>query len=175
VVSLSATGSASITGIRIKNAATSLSASGTVTFLGLNTFDISKSLSGTGVANFNGIRVRNASTSLTGAGTFNNDGFSFVHYGSHLGEELTYTRVTEAGDTRLDEDNNVRIVIQAPNLGEGVLYATFDYIKFSSTAYIKYNGEWTQFTPKVKQDGTWADPLAIYKKIDEQENWKRAY
>ena len=174
VIAMSATGTVSVTGIRIKNASTSLSGSGTATFLGLNSFDISKSLSGVGTANFNGLRIKNAATSLTGSGTFTNDGFNFVHFGSHLGDDLIYTRVTESGDTRIDEDNNVRIVIQAPNSGESVLSADFSYIAFSSTAYVKWNGVWTQFDPKVKQDGTWDDPLAIYKKIDAN-TWKRAY
>lgn len=174
VITMSATGTMSVTGVRIKNSSVSLSGAGSVTFLGLNSFDISKSLSGAGVANFNSTRTRNASTSLTGAGTFTNDGFNFVHYGSHLGDDLIYTRVTESGDTRLDEDSNVRIVVQAPNEGESVLSATFSYIAFNSVAYVRWNGVWTEFDPNVKQDGTWDDPLAIYKKIDSQ-NWKRAY
>ena len=174
VITMSATGTISVTGIRIKNASTSLSGSGTVTFLGLNSFDISSSLSGAGTANFDGVRVKNAATSLSGAGTFTNDGYNFVHYGAFLDEEINYTRVTEAGDTRIDEAGNVRIVFQPANLGESVLSADFSYIAFSSTAYVKWNGVWTQFDPKVKQDGTWDDPLAIYKKIDAN-TWKRAY
>ena len=173
-VSLSASGSVTATGGNYFSISESYTGTGTSTFLGLNSFDISKSLSGAGTANFNGLRIKNAATSLTGAGTFTNDGFNFVHFGSHLGDDLIYTRVTEAGDTRVDEDSNVRIVIQAPNSGESVLYANFSYIQFSSTAYIKWDGVWKQFDPKVKQDGTWDDPLAIYKKIDAN-TWKRAY
>jgi hypothetical protein len=174
VITMGATGTMSVTSIRIKNSDTSLSGSGTATFLGLNSFDISKSLSGVGTANFNGLRTKNASTSLSASGTLNNDGFNLAYFGSFSGEDITYTRVTEAGDTRIDEDSNVRVVIQPANPGESVLSAEVSYIAFSSAAYVKWDGVWTQFDPKVKQDGTWDDPLAIYKKIDAN-TWKRAY
>jgi len=87
-----------------------------------------------------------------------------------------YERITEEGDTRIAENNDVRIVAeQLPlNAGEGIFNASYTYIAFSSTAYVKYNGEWTQFTPKVNNNGTWEDPLAIYKKTNSQ-NWKRAF
>jgi hypothetical protein len=173
-ITLSATGTMTATGGAKFQDSVSVSGTGTATFLGLNSFDISKALSGTGSATFDGLRIKNAATSLSASGTFANDGYNFVHFGAFLDRDLTYTRVTEAGDTRIDEDSNVRIVIQPANLGESVLYANFSYIQFSSTAYIKWDGVWTQFNPKVKQDGTWDDPLAIYKKIDAN-TWKRAY
>lgn len=174
VIAMSATGTVSVTGIRIKNASTSLSGSGTATFLGLNSFDISKSLSGVGTANFNGLRTKNAATSLSGAGTFANDGFNFVHFGAAIFEDEDFIRITEAGDTRIDEAGNTRIIIEGGNIGVGYLEADCTQIIFSSTAYVKWNGSWTTFTPKVKQDGTWDDPVAIYKKIDAN-TWKRAY
>ena len=89
--------------------------------------------------------------------------------------EDEYQRATEAGDTRITEEGDVRIVADVlPNAAEGIFSASYTYIAFSSTAYVKFNGEWTQFTPTVNNNGTWEDPLAIYKKIDSQ-NWKRAY
>lgn len=174
VIAMSATGTVSVTGIRIKNASTSLSGSGTATFLGLNSFDISKSLSGAGTANFNGLRTKNAATSLTGTGTFTNDGFNFVHFGATLFDDEELIRITEAGDTRIDEASNTRIVVEGGNIGIGYLEASCTRIVFNSVAYVKWNGVWTEFDPKVKQDGTWDDPLAIYKKIDAN-TWKRAY
>jgi len=151
-----------------------LSGTGTATFLGLNSFDISKTLNGTGTATFDGIRIKNAATSLSASSTFVNDGFNFVHYGAFLNESFTFGRITEAGDTRIDEAGNTRIVFTTSNSAESSLDAECTYIAFSSIAYVKWNGEWTTFTPKVKQSGVWDDPLAIYKKIDAN-TWKRAF
>lgn len=102
--------------------------------------------------------------------------YSFIHGGLFTADpEDEYQRITEDGNIRVTEAGDIRIVADIlPNAGEGVLQSTYTYIAFSSTAYINYNGEWKLFTPKVKQDGTWDDPLAIYKKIDD-DNWKRAY
>jgi hypothetical protein len=173
-ITLSATGTMTATGGALFQDSVSLPGTGTATFLGLNSFDISKSLSGVGTANFDGIRIKNAATSLSGSGTFTNDGFNFVHFGAAIFEDEEFIRITEAGDTRIDEAGNTRIVIEGGNIGIGYLEADCTQIVFSSIAYVKWNGEWTTFTPKVKQDGTWDDPLAIYKKIDAN-TWKRAY
>lgn len=172
-ITLSATGTMTATGGALFQDSVSVSGTGTATFLGLNSFDISKAFSGTGTATFDGIRIKNASGSFSASGTFSNV-YDFVHYGALLTEDEEFTRITEAGDTRIDEAGNTRIVLIAGNVGEGFLEANCTQIIFSSTAYIKWNGEWTTFTPKVKQDGTWDDPLAIYKKIDAN-TWKRAY
>ncbi len=119
--------------------------------------------------------IRNASSSFTSSSSISSD-FFFIFGGLFTADpEDEYPRETEAGDTRITEDNDVRIVADVlPNAAEGTISATLTYIAFSSTAYVKYNGEWTQFTPTVNNNGTWEDPLAIYKKIDSQ-NWKRAY
>jgi hypothetical protein len=140
----------------------------------LNSFDISKELSGTGSATFDGLRIKNAATSLSASGTFANDGYNFVHFGKLSKEDIIYNRVTEAGDTRIDEAGNVRVVIEPGSTSVGDLEADCTQIIFSSIAYVKFEGNWTTFTPKVKQDGTWDDPIAIYKKIDAN-TWKRAY
>ena len=102
--------------------------------------------------------------------------YSFIHGGLFTPDpEEEYQRETESGDIRVTENGDVRIVGDVlPNAAEGVLSSTYTYIAFSSTAYINYNGEWQQFTPTVNNNGSWEDPLAIYKKIDSQ-NWKRAY
>jgi len=173
-ITLSATGTMTATGGALFRDIVSLSGTGTATFLGLNSFDISKAFNGTGTATFDGIRIKNAATSLSASGTFTNDGFNFVHYGAISTEDEELTRITEAGDTRVDESDNIRIVVIGGNIGVGSLEADCTQIIFSSTAYVKWNGQWTTFTPKVKQDGTWDDPLAIYKKIDAN-TWKRAY
>lgn len=173
-ITLSATGTMTATGGALFQDSTDLTGTGTATFLGLNSFDISKSLSGVGTATFDGTRIKNAATSLTGSGTFTNDGYNFVHYGATLFDDEEFIRITEAGDTRIDEAGNTRIIIEGGNIGVGYLEADCTQIIFSSTAYVKWNGSWTTFTPKVKQDGTWDDPVAIYKKIDAN-TWKRAY
>ena len=102
--------------------------------------------------------------------------FTFVFGGLFTADpEDEYQRETEAGDIRITEGGDVRIVGDVlPNAAESVLSSTYTYIAFSSTAYVKFNGEWKQFTPTVNNNGAWEDPLAIYKKIDSQ-NWKRAY
>ena len=173
-ITLSATGSMTATGGNFFSQGLNVSGTGTATFLGLNSFDISKTLSGTGTATFDGIRIKNAATSLSASGTFTNDGFDFVHFGKLSTEDETLTRITEAGDTRIDEAGNTRIVIQQGSVSEGFLEADCTRIIFSSEAFVKWNGSWTTFTPKVKQSGVWDDPLAIYKKIDAN-TWKRAY
>lgn len=173
-ITLSATSSLVATGGNFFSQSLSVSGTGTATFLGLNSFDISKTLSGTGTATFDGLRIKNAATSLSASGTFTNDGFDFVHFGKLSTEDETFTRITEAGDTRIDEAGNTRIVIQQGSISEGFLEADCTQIIFSSIAYVKWNGSWTTFTPKVKQSGVWDDPLAIYKKIDAN-TWKRAF
>lgn len=119
--------------------------------------------------------TRYASVALTSSSSVSSE-FSFVFGGLFTADpEDEYQRATEAGDIRITEDGDVRIVADVlPNAAEGIFSASYTYISFSSTAYVKYNGEWTEFTPKVNNNGAWEDPLAIYKKIDSQ-NWKRAY
>ena len=173
-ITLSATSSLVATGGNFFSQSLNVSGTGTATFLGLNSFDISKTLSGTGTATFDGLRIKNAATSLSASGTFTNDGFDFVHFGKLSDEDEEFTRITEAGDTRIDEASNVRIAVQGGNIGIGGLEADCTQIIFSSIAYVKWNGSWTTFTPKVKQSGVWDDPLAIYKKIDAN-TWKRAF
>tara|TARA_R100001443_G_scaffold3451_3_gene10736 strand:+ start:780 stop:1544 length:765 start_codon:yes stop_codon:yes gene_type:complete len=148
----------------------SISPQATGSFVAANSYNASGSISPDADVN------RNAATSLSGAGTFANDGYTFIHGGLFTADpEDTYNRITEAGDTRITEASDVRIVADVlPNAAEGIMNVSYTYIAFSSTAYFKWNGQWTQFTPKVKQDGSWDDPLAIYSKIDAN-NWKRAY
>lgn len=173
-ITLSATGTMTATGGAFFQDSVNLPGTGTATFLGLNSFDISKAFNGTGTAIFDGIRIKNAATSLSSSGTFTNDGFDFVHFGKLSDQDETFTRITEAGDTRIDEAGNTRIVVEGGNIGIGYLEADCTQIIFSSIAYVKWNGSWTTFTPKVKQSGVWDDPLAIHKKIDAN-TWKRAF
>lgn len=147
----------------------SLTAQATASFLD------SISGSATGVVVADPDVTRYSSVALTSSSSVGSD-FSFVFGGLFTADpEDVYGRETEAGDTRIAENGDVRIVGEVlPNAAEGVLSSTYTYIAFSSTAYVKFNGEWTEFTPTVNNNGTWEDPLAIYKKIDSQ-NWKRAY
>ena len=153
-----------------------LTSTGSISPQALGTFTAANSYSASSSISPDADLLASVSTSLSGAGTFANDGYTFVHGGLFTAEpEDEYIRVTEAGDTRITESGDVRIVANVlPNAASSLLQASYTYIAFSSTAYVKWNGVWTQFTPKVKQDGTWDDPLAIYKKIDDY-NWKRAY
>ena len=153
-----------------------LSASGSISSTVTANFDGASNYSATGSITPDADLLASVSTSLSGAGTFANDGYTFVHGGLFTAEpQDEYIRITEAGDTRITESSDVRIVADVlPNAAQGIMSISYTYIAFSSTAYVKWNGSWTEFTPKVKQDGTWDDPLAIYKKIDAN-NWKRAY
>lgn len=153
-----------------------LTSTGSISSSATGSFVTDSSYSASGSISPDADLTVSVSTSLSGAGTFANDGFTFIHGGLFTAEpQDEYIRVTEAGDTRITESGDVRIVADVlPNAATASLSTSYTYIAFSSTAYVKWNGEWTQFTPKVKQDGTWDDPLAIYKKIDDY-NWKRAY
>lgn len=149
----------------------SISPQATGSFVAANSYNASGSISP------DADLLVSVSTSFSGAGTFTNDGYTFTHGGLFTtAPQDEYTRLTEAGDTRIAENSDVRIVAESIplNAATGQISATYTYIAFSSTAYFKWNGQWTQFTPKVKQDGSWDDPLAIYSKIDAN-NWKRAY
>ena len=175
-VSLSGGGGTLIAGVTRDLAFVDLTGTGTISPQALGTFTASNSYSASGSIATDADLLVSVSTSLSGAGTFTNDGYTFVHGGLFTAEpEDTYNRITEAGDTRITEQSDVRIVADVlPNAATSAINVTYTYIEFNSTAYVKWNGVWTQFTPKVKQDGTWDDPLAIYKKIDAN-NWKRAY
>ena len=175
-VSLSGGGGTLIAGVSRDLAFVDLTATGTISPQALGTFVAANSYSASGSISPDADLLVSVSTSLSGAGTFANDGYDFVHGGLFTAEpQDEYVRITESGDTRITEESDVRIVSDVlPNAAQGIMSINYTYIAFSSTAYFKWNGEWTQFTPKVKQDGTWDDPLAIYKKIDDY-NWKRAY
>lgn len=175
-VSLSGGGGTLIAGVSRDLAFVDLTGTGTISPQALGTFTAASSYSASGSISPDADLLVSVSTSLSGAGTFANDGYDFVHGGLFTAEpQDEYIRVTEAGDTRITESGDVRIVADVlPNAATANLSASYTYIAFSSIAYVKWNGSWTEFTPKVKQDGTWDDPLAIYKKIDDY-NWKRAY
>jgi len=174
-ITLSATGSMTATGGNFFSQNLNVSGTGTSSYLGLNTFSISSTLNATGSATFNGIKIKNAATSLSASGSFVNDGFNFVHFGKFESKSQDLTRITEAGDIRFTEASDTRIVVdQTSNAALGFLSADCTQIFFSSEAFFKWNGQWTTFTPKVKQSGVWDDPLAIYKKIDAN-TWKRAF
>lgn len=152
-----------------------LVATGTISSSSTASFVDSSSVTGEGSVVADPDVTRNAAIALTSSSSIGSE-FSFVFGGLFTADpEDEYQRATEAGDTRITEEGDVRIVADVlPNAAEGIFSASYTYIAFSSTAYVKFNGEWTQFTPTVNNNGTWEDPLAIYKKIDSQ-NWKRAY
>lgn len=175
-VSLSGGGGTLSTGEAYQEGVADLVATGSISSQATASFIDMVSVSASGSVVADPDVIRNASVSVQASGSFTDDGYTFVFGGLFTAEpEEEYTRITEAGDTRITEESDVRIVANVlPNAASSLLTSTYTYIAFNSTAYIKWNGEWTQFTPKVKQDGTWDDPLAIYNKIDEN-NWKRAY
>ena len=152
-----------------------LVATGSVSVSGTASFIDSISISGEGSVVADPDVTRNAAIAVQSSSSIGSE-FSFVFGGLFTADpEDEYQRITEAGDTRITEDGDIRIVADVlPNAAEGIFNASYTYIAFSSTAYVKYNGEWTQFTPKVNNNGTWEDPLAIYKKTNSQ-NWKRAF
>lgn len=174
-VSLSGGGGVLSTGEAFQEGLADLVATGSITSDATASFVNSVSVSSSGSVVVDADVIRNAATSVQSSSSISSS-YSFVFGGLFTADpEDEYQRITEAGDTRITEDGDIRIVADIlPNAAEGIFNASYTYIAFESTAYVKYNGEWTQFTPKVNQDGSWADPLAIYKKIDE-DNWKRAY
>ena len=175
-ISLSGGGGKIVAGVVREVVFADLTGTGSISPQATGSFVAANSYSASGSISPDADLTVSVSTSLSGAGTFANDGYTFVHGGLFTADpEDTYERITEAGDTRITEASDVRIVADVlPNAAEGIMSISYSYIAFSSTAYVKWNGQWTQFTPKVKQDGSWDDPLAIYKKIDAN-NWKRAY
>jgi hypothetical protein len=175
-VSLSGGGGNITAGVVRDLAHADLTGTGSISPQATGSFVVSSSYNASGSITPDADVTRNAATSLSGAGTFANDGFTFIHGGLFTADPKdTYNRISEAGDTRITEASDVRIVADVlPNAAEGIMSVSYTYIAFSSTAYFKWNGQWTEFTPKVKQDGSWDDPLAIYSKIDAY-NWKRAY
>lgn len=175
-ISLSGGGGKIVAGVVREVVFADLTGTGTISPQATGSFVAANSYSASGSISPDADLLVSVSTSLSGAGTFANDGYTFVHGGLFTADpEDTYQRITEAGDTRITEASDVRIVADVlPNAAEGIMSLSYTYIAFSSTAYVKWNGQWTEFTPKVKQDGSWDDPLAIYKKIDAN-NWKRAY
>jgi len=175
-VSLSGGGGKIVAGVVRELAFADLTGTGSISPQATGSFVAANSYSASGSISPDADLTASVSTSLSGAGTFANDGYTFVHGGLFTADpEDTYERITEAGDTRITEASDVRIVADVlPNAAEGIMSISYSYIAFSSIAYVKWNGQWTEFTPKVKQDGSWDDPLAIYKKIDAN-NWKRAY
>lgn len=152
-----------------------LVATGSVGVSGTASFIDSASISGEGSVVADPDVTRNGAIAVQSSSSVSSS-YSFVFGGLFTADpEDEYQRATEAGDTRVTEDGDIRIVADVlPNAAEGIFNASYTYIAFSSTAYVKYNGEWTQFTPKVNNNGTWEDPLAIYKKTNSQ-NWKRAF
>jgi hypothetical protein len=175
-ISLSGGGGKIVAGVVREVVFADLTGTGSISPQATGSFVAANSYSASGSISPDADLTVSVSTSLSGAGTFANDGYTFVHGGLFTADpEDTYERITEAGDTRITEASDVRIVADVlPNAAEGIMSISYSYIAFSSTAYVKWNGQWTEFTPKVKQDGSWDDPLAIYKKIDAN-NWKRAY
>ena len=176
-VSLSGGGGNITAGVVRDLAHADLTGTGSISPQATGSFVVANSYNASGSITPDADVTRNAATSLSGAGTFTNDGYTFVHGGLFTAAPFNeYTRITEAGDTRITEASDVRIISEniPLNAATGDITATYTYIEFSSTAYFKWNGQWTEFTPKVKQDGSWDDPLAIYSKIDAY-NWKRAY
>ena len=176
-ISLSGGGGKIVAGVVREVVFADLTGTGTISPQATGSFVAASSYSASGSISPDADLLVSVSTSLSGAGTFANDGFTFTLGGLFTAApQDEYTRITEAGDTRITENSDVRIVADAIplNAASGQITATYTYIAFSSTAYVKWNGQWTEFTPKVKQDGSWDDPLAIYKKIDAN-NWKRAY
>jgi len=154
---------------------TSLTATGTSSFLAVAEVYTSSSLTSEGTTTLVGKRIRGVDSSLSSSSTIETS-FNFIFGGLFRADpDFEYGRATEEGDVRVTEANDVRIVVNiAPNGAASSMVASVTYIVFSSTAYVKYEGEWKEFTPTVKQSGEWDDPIAIYKKIDSI-NWKRAY
>lgn len=82
-------------------------------------------------------------------------------------------RVTEGSDTRITEDDNVRITNGIlNNNAESTLIAVPTKIPFTTQKYVKVNGTWKTIEYIfVNRNGSWVEPQQIYKNING--TWKR--
>ena len=95
-----------------------------------------------------------------------------MHYGQIESGLLELIRDTEAEDVRITEAGDTRITDGAiTNIIQGILIATPTLIPWNSQTYYNRSGVWKNLTIYVKHNGTWKQPLAIYKNISG--NWKR--
>lgn len=97
---------------------------------------------------------------------------SFIADGKFGGILENYVRITESGDTRVTEEDDVRITgLLSANEFIASLVANGTRRGFSQTTHAKYDGDWLEASPYVKYGGAWSNPDKIYKNING--NWKR--
>lgn len=83
-------------------------------------------------------------------------------------------RVLESGETRVTEDDNIRIVVNyQPNVAYGSSQYRPTVILFASEPYAKYQNNWLHAVPYVKYTQEWVIPSNVYKHANG--NWKRIY
>lgn len=130
-------------------------------------------LSGSSVLAPTSTKIKYLFSNLSGAGTTTVVSRR-IRYGNYIGFNQEAIRVTQAGDTRITEDGNVRLTHELVyNQAENTMVATGLFTKFFSIAYIKISGVWRQVAPSANYKGVWKIPSRIYKNINE--NWKRIY
>jgi len=160
--SLSASGSMSANAAKIKSAATSLSGVGSFAASGSVTRNVSASLSGNGALSAAGLKVAFTSASMSGAGSFSPDG-SGIFEGVFFSGIIEEPRETEAGDARITEGSDFRVVEYAEGAGTSSFTALASRLPFGSDSYYNDNGTWKTFVPYVNDDGEWKIPVAIYR------------
>lgn len=97
---------------------------------------------------------------------------SFIADGRFGGVLQNYVRIIESGDTRVTEDDDVRITgLLSQNEFVASLVAEGTRRVFSQTTHAKYDGDWLEANPYVKYAGVWTEPDKIYRNTNG--NWKR--
>lgn len=139
-----------------------------------------------------GVRVQPGAVSLSGASSVaSKAGFKFVGVLSASAEGTTtvlpkftaqgifgpfgeVVRVLESGETRVTEDDNVRLVDNyQPNIGYGSSQYRPTVTLFASQAYAKYQNNWLRAVPYVKYEQEWLIPSRMYKHANG--DWKRIH
>lgn len=163
--SIQGTGTFSATGLSIVYAASlvsnnsSISATPTVTKPGNVSLTANSSKITAGIDYYLGYAHLTANSSFT-------EQSMSIKYGQITSSLETYTRITEAGDTRVTEDGlDTRITNDISNsLMVGSIVAEAIKIPFTSTLNIKYSGNWVPAYVSVKYNGNWVLPEKIYRK-----------
>jgi len=148
--------------------------------------------SATGSLASSGVRVQHGAVSLSGASSVaSKAGFKFVGVLSASAEGTTtvlpkftaqglfgdlgeVVRVLESGETRVTEDDNIRIVVNyQPNIAYGSSQYRPTVTLFASQAYAKYQNNWLRAVPYVKYEQEWLIPSRMYKHANG--DWKRIH
>jgi len=174
VVALSGAGTLAAIGYDIVLASFALTGTGTQTASGDRTRPAVTALTGTGTETAGGDKIKPGVSSLSGAGT---QAATATRTRSGVFKSIlddAVIRLTEAGDTRVTEDGaDTRTITYKYNVAEGSVQFDGVRIQHPRLAWVNVAGTWKASTIYVKYNGSWKQPLAVYKNISG--SWKRVY